>query len=152
MRVLWCLALVGSASAAQTIDSARLIWQKDATLADVEAQAERVHRRMDLNGDGFVTREELKRAANARVGHLPSSGDPDQPTPPLVEALFDAADADHDGRISETESKAGADAEFARDDTNHDGVVTPDERLAGMKQFAQQHLKAIQASSPYKTR
>jgi hypothetical protein len=149
MRFLWCVSLVASAGTAQSIDPARLIWQKDASRAEVEAQAARVHAAMDIDCDGYVTREELLKAANARVGHPPAAGDPHEPVPPMIVAMFDATDTNHDGRISVPESKAGADAEFARADTNRDGVVTPDERLAGARRFAEEHAAVLRPASAH---
>ena len=42
--------------------------------------------------------------------------------------LFEMADANHDGRVSQQEAQAAALAHFDKADVNHDGRITPDER------------------------
>ncbi|MFL6759615.1 EF-hand domain-containing protein [Sphingomonas sp.] len=42
--------------------------------------------------------------------------------------LFEMADANHDGRVSQAEAQSAALAHFDRADVNHDGRITPDER------------------------
>jgi len=43
--------------------------------------------------------------------------------------MFDAADANKDGKVTEAEALTSALARFDRADTNKDGKITPDERL-----------------------
>ena len=79
--------------------------------------------RLDLDGDGRVTQEELNTAettdaANATV-------------PRPASPAFARADANRDGVITREEVQAQTRARFSRLDTNHDGVVTREEMLAG---------------------
>ncbi len=62
--------------------------------------------------------------------------------------LFDAADADGDGKISKAEASAAASflvgGAFVRADANGDGVVTPEEGRDARTQFMQQHPQIAQ--------
>ncbi len=100
---------------------------KNETRADVEARAVATFQRLDLNQDGFVTADEMKAAAAKRMG-IPA--DKITVMPPMLQAMIDDADTNHDGKISLEEAKAAALRGFDEADTNHDGVVTPEERMA----------------------
>ena len=129
--------------AAQKPDLARLFWQHDSSRAQMEEQALAIHQKLDANLDGYVTRDEIRRAMNARVGRSPQAGDPQAPVPLLLLAMIEQDDTDHDGRISAAEARAGADRDFDLDDTDHDGVVTPEERWAGMLRFGRDHSDLV---------
>lgn len=117
-------APAGTAPAAAT-DNPNM---RDETRADAEGRAATMFARMDINHDGVVTLDEIGAFMTARSSARTSGALP--PVPPMAKAMFDDADADHDGRISAEESKAAADRGFDDADTDHDGVVTPAERMA----------------------
>jgi Ca2+-binding EF-hand superfamily protein len=72
------------------------------------AQSEKRFARLDANGDGEISGDEL-----------PGRG-----------ALVASADANKDGKISKAEYMAQAAARFAKMDANGDGKITPDEMKA----------------------
>jgi hypothetical protein len=58
---------------------------------------------------------------------------PDEASDFLVGEIFDLRDANHDGKMTEKEWTGGDPArleEFKKRDTNHDGIVTKEEALA----------------------
>ena len=73
----------------------------------------------DANKDGVVTKEELAKAFASRRG---------QAGQPVSERVFQALDADKDGKISAAEWQAAGERRFARLDRNNDGDVTADDR------------------------
>jgi hypothetical protein len=73
----------------------------------------------DANKDGVVTKEELAKAFASRRG---------QAGQPVSERVFQALDADKDGKISASEWQAAGERRFARLDRNKDGDVTADDR------------------------
>lgn len=80
--------------------------------------------RLDGNGDGFLTPEELRAAARLRGGPQPPTGPgpgADEPRR-VAERALKRIDADADGRISRDEWK-GAPEGFDRADRNFDGFV-----------------------------
>lgn len=81
--------------------------------AEFAAMSEQRFTRMDKNGDGEVTADELGDMA----GRGPGGG-------------VMAADTDHDGKVSHAEFTAMATARFARMDANSDGEITADEMPA----------------------
>jgi hypothetical protein len=104
------------------------------TEATTVASATALHRKMDADGDGYVTPVEMAGFITKSMNGLPIPGtDSAHPLPPLSAALFKAADTDKDGRISLAEVVTAAKRDFALQDTNHDGVVTPEERMAFMQ-------------------
>lgn len=105
-----------------------------ATEATTVVSATALHRKMDADGDGYVTPVEMAGFITKSMNGLKIPGtDSAHPLPPLSAAFFKAADTDKDGRISLAEAIAGAKRDFALQDTNHDGVVTPEERMAFMQ-------------------
>lgn len=65
--------------------------------------------RLDKNGDGFITRDEVPERRADRFAEL---------------------DTDKDGKVSRSEMVEGALRRFDALDTNKDGQITPDERRA----------------------
>ena len=78
--------------------------------AEFLAMSEQRFSRMDKNGDGFITADEI----GDMGGRGPGGG-------------VMAADTDHDGKVSHAEFIALAKARFAKLDANGDGQITPDE-------------------------
>ena len=72
----------------------------------------------DANKDGVVTKEELAKAFTGRGG---------QAGQPVSDRVFEALDADKDGKISAAEWQSSGERRFARLDRNKDGAVTADE-------------------------
>jgi hypothetical protein len=103
---------------------------QDMTRAQAQAKADGMFRRLDLNHDGVVTREEAEQAGQQlgggkRVGKL-------------IDRTFGAAQS-----LTLQQFEAQALARFDRDDLNHDGTVTAAER-----QQARAALKAERAAQP----
>ena len=80
------------------------------TLADMQARSDRRFDRMDVNGDGVITSDEMG-DGEGRGGRM-----------------LERADANNDGRITRAEMQAGTAAMFRRMDSNGDGKVTEEER------------------------
>lgn len=90
--------------------------------------------RLDANHDGVISRDEFtaahqamaqKMSGNDRMGggmHAMHGG--------MMGRMFAMADADRDGRVSLGEATNAAAAMFDRADANHDGTLTPDEMRA----------------------
>jgi hypothetical protein len=110
--------------------------------------------KLDSNRDGTISRQEFM-AAKPQVREqrvMVMRGDPDGapggPNAPAMRGmkamrmhavgmgmgmrmgghLFEMADANHDGRVSQAEAQAMAFAHFDKADVNHDGRITRDER------------------------
>jgi hypothetical protein len=83
--------------------------------------------KLDKNGDGQITLDELRppRPADAPAPQSATDG-PKRPKPPIFAAL----DTDGDGVISATEL-TNASASLAKLDKNGDGKLTPDEFMGG---------------------
>ena len=83
------------------------------SLAEFTAVMDQRFTRLDKNGDGFITADEMSDMPNRGPG-----------------GGVMAADADHDGKVSHAEFTALAAARFAKLDANGDGQITPDEMSA----------------------
>ncbi|GAA0330077.1 hypothetical protein GCM10009087_45340 [Sphingomonas oligophenolica] len=81
--------------------------------AEFTAMMDQRFARLDKNGDGFITADEV----SDMPGRGPGGG-------------VMAADTNHDGKVSHAEFTALATARFAKLDVNGDGQVTPDEMSA----------------------
>ena len=98
---------------------------KDGKITPDELRAGELFKRLDLDGNGEITRSEAARAlARGKLNDLmkPSEGSSsDNPMVKQIEAIAKSADADGDGKITREEA---ADAPwFERADHNGDGVV-----------------------------
>ena len=98
---------------------------KDGKITPDELPAAELFKRLDLDGNGEITRSEAARAlARGKLNDLmKSSGDSasDNPMVKQIEAIAKSADTDGDGKITREEA---ADAPwFERADHNGDGVV-----------------------------
>ena len=85
------------------------------TRAQMQAMIADRFAKMDANHDGFVTEAELSGGRN--VGGNAA-------------AMIARLDSDKDGKVSLAELSARTLAMFDRADANHDGIVTPEERQA----------------------
>ena len=111
------------------------------------AQAAERFAKLDANGDGQISGDEMKAVMErmreagggfgGRRGAAAPAGDmAPPPPPPGAEGgpmggprghhgphMMDRVDTNHDGRISRDEMRAQADARFDKLDTNHDGFI-----------------------------
>ena len=121
------------------------LWTRVETRQDADALATALHKKLDLNHDGYVTLDEVKQVAKqatGATGELPPDGEA------FVRRVLLQSDSDHDGRLSLAEEMTGTDAAFAATDTNHDGKVTPNERCAAMNNRAQQMVQEMKQATP----
>lgn len=83
------------------------------TLSDMQARSDRRFNRMDANGDGVITADEMDGDGDGggRGGRM-----------------LERADANNDGRITRAEMQAASQAMFRMMDANGDGTVSEDER------------------------
>jgi hypothetical protein len=85
-----------------------------ATRAEAIARADERFARLDRNGDGFLSSDEMP----VRPGGGPAGGQ------------LARLDADGDGKLSKAEFQQSAVAMFDRMDADHDGTISPAERDA----------------------
>lgn len=97
---------------------------------------------MDSNQDGAISRAEFDAGHAAGPGHARQGAEKGKheghkrhhlaavANGPIGGRMFDRADANKDGKVTEAEMLAGALARFDATDANKDGVITPDERRA----------------------
>jgi len=120
--------------------------------AEFEAQAAAHFAKLDANGDGQISPDEMK-AVMERMhegmggGHGPDGGMmPPPPGGPMGgpmsmgghhgRGMLERLDTNHDGRISRDEMRADMDKHFDKLDTNHDGFIDKAEMDA-----AREHMK-----------
>jgi hypothetical protein len=126
------------------------------TRAEAEARVRERFTMIDANKDGFVTAQDVTAMRGAARGAMFERMDTDK-NGSVTRAEFDAvhsqaghqmggghgmkmgrgggrmmmmADADKDGRVSQSEAVTGALAMFDRADTDKNGTLTPEERRA----------------------
>ena len=104
------------------------------TAAEID-NAPAILRKLDVNGDGKVTADEMPRAAprgggpgrgrgGSGVGEEPPAA---PPTPDELAAMLMAFDTNKDGKLTKAEVPERLQGVFARADENKDGVLTADE-------------------------
>src|SRR4051812_11566560 len=99
---------------------------KDGVIDATElANASAALAKLDKNGDGQITVDELRPARPVDAPE-PAADGPKRPAPPMLAAL----DTDGDGAISAAEL-ANAAASLAKLDKNSDGKLTPEEFMGG---------------------
>ena len=81
--------------------------------------------RLDTNKDGIVTRGEFDTAAAQMHARMEQAG---MHRGGFAGHMFEAADINKDGRVSQAEMQQMALQHFDRADANHDGKLTPAER------------------------
>jgi Ca2+-binding EF-hand superfamily protein len=134
-------AIAGASSSASLTSQAqparRNVFAANQNRSDVAAHVARMFKPLDLNHDGFLTRDEIAASQaqfNARTA---------KSTPKREARMFDRLDTNHDGQITEAEADAAREirakargkqakpagrhsspALFARADSNKDGIVT----------------------------
>jgi Ca2+-binding EF-hand superfamily protein len=115
----------------------RSFFNSNQNRGDVAAHVERMFKQLDLNHDGFVTKEEVATSQSQFDEKMTKSA------PKRVAKMFDRLDTNHDGQITQAEVDAaraarltasgkqpkasgrhGSSTLFARADANKDGVVT----------------------------
>ena len=107
--------------------------------ADVESRAEEMFARSDTDHDGYLSRDEYHATILARAKQFDAKVTPEGLK--AADAMFDAVDIHHSGRVSQTDFIAAALAHFDGADLNHDGKVTPDEARKAAK-IKQQMIQA----------
>lgn len=124
------------APAAKAPHARRSFFNTEQKRADLPAHIERLFKQLDLNRDGFISRDEIA-ASQAKFDDRMT-----QNAPKRAAKLFDRLDTNHDGQITRAEVEARAAARlaargktsrarkpagsalFARADANKDGIIT----------------------------
>jgi Ca2+-binding EF-hand superfamily protein len=130
-----------------SIDAADIASSK-AAVERIDHRANAIVKHLDTAGNGYVTQDEFIAAAQKRFARLDKNGDgkltPDELTaprwgrgaaqgsqsrllPPSAQARFAKADTNHDGVVTLDEYVAAAKTLYARFDTQHNGKVTASE-------------------------
>ena len=133
-----------------SIDAADIASSPEA-VARIEHRAERIVKRLDTAGNGYVTKDEFLAAAQDRFARMDGNSDgkltPDELATPrgphgnksakagaaFAQRHFDELDANHDGVVTKDEFLAAASAKFALFDTAGNGKVTAAEIEAAPK-------------------
>ncbi|MEO1264316.1 MAG: EF-hand domain-containing protein [Pseudomonadota bacterium] len=131
--------------------AARVGRRMERRMERIGRRAERMLRRRDTDGDGSVSQEEFRTAALNRFRRVDLNGDgviTDDDLPPRLRGRniigseagprrgrrllrgLRQADANNDGRITQDEATAASDARFARFDRNSDGKLDQADREA----------------------
>ncbi|SFS05050.1 EF-hand domain-containing protein [Sphingomonas jatrophae] len=99
-----------------------------ATRAEATEQVRSLFTMLDRNKDGAVTADEMPRFG-PRGGDTQANAAPARPP-----RMFAMADADGDGRVTQTEMEQAALTRFDRADTDRDGKLSDAEREAARPQ------------------
>jgi Ca2+-binding EF-hand superfamily protein len=121
----------------QTVHARRSFFTSNEPRTEVPAHVQRMFERLDLNHDGFVTREELTTSRTQFEARVSKSA------PRRASRVFDRLDANHDGQITRAEADAvraarlaasgkqtgqhhrtASSSLFLRADANKDGIAT----------------------------
>jgi Ca2+-binding EF-hand superfamily protein len=110
---------------------------KGGKAAPLNAHAgQKLFARVDTNKDGVITRAEFDAGASQMHAHMEQA---EVRRGGMADHMFDAADANHDGKVSLAEMQTIALQHFDKADLNHDGTVTPQERQQARQQLRTQH-------------
>lgn len=125
-RYLLALALAGTA-----ISGAAIAGQDGAGSAGTGGHRGGMQR-ADTDNDGAISRAEFMAQSDKRFARLDANGDGEISGDELPGRgrLLASTDTNKDGKISKAEYSAQAAARFAKMDTNGDGKITPDEMKA----------------------
>lgn len=126
-----------TSAAGKTAHARHSFFNSDQKRTDVAAHVERMFKQLDLNRDGFITKDEIA-ASKAQFDERMTKS-----APKRAAKLFDRLDTNHDGKITREEVEAARAARlaasgktakpgrkpagatlFARADANKDGVIT----------------------------
>ena len=86
--------------------------------ADVPVHVERMFKELDVNHDGFVTKDEIAASQAKFEERLSKSASK------RAASRFDRLDSNHDGKITKSEGGARRSRLFDEADANKDGVIT----------------------------
>jgi len=120
--------------------------------------------RLDANKDGSISRDEFSKAREQRVERRIEKRAERKNSPKESKdvrrhvmrmhgpggfggGMFEMADANKDGRITQAEAEALALQHFDKMDTNRDGQVTPEERRAGRQMMFKQKSEQKKSGS-----
>lgn len=115
--------------------------ERPMTLAAMQERMEALFARVDANGDGSLSADEIAAARTARRPELQEAA-PGQPSAPAAGrrqranrggfgmGMLTRLDADGDGAVSRAEMRSGVAARFAQMDANSDGSLDASERPA----------------------
>jgi Ca2+-binding EF-hand superfamily protein len=140
-----------------SVDAAAIA-SSPAAISRLDGRADRLVRKLDTAGNGYVTEAEFVIAAQNRFTRLDRNGDgrltADELTPEhgarrgphadeRAREHADRLDADHDGVVTAAEFSAAAKAKYAALDVRHDGKVTAAD-LAASAHAQRRALRAAQ--------
>ena len=114
----------------------RSFFNSNQNRTDVAAHVERMFKQLDLNRDGFITKDEMAASQSQFDDRMAKSA------PKRIAKMFDRLDTNHDGEITQSDldsaraarlaksgkqpkaGRRGTSSLFARADANKDGIVT----------------------------